>query len=319
MSDRALISYHADSALADGKQWVHLVPAGVFTGVDGRGPFDASDPEGIILASRDYAGSRKMVIDYNHATDTAAKNGGPAPAAGWIVGLQARQDGIWALVEWTPAGKAHLAGREYRYLSPVLLHNAAGKVARVLRASLTNTPNLDQLTALFSEEEPVMDEFLTQLRELLALPADADKPAIVTALASKLTAMNTAAAPDPTKYVPIGLFKSAVAEVNKLRDGISLQAAEQYVDGAIKAGTVLPWMREWAVSLCTTSIASFEEFMEDIGPGFSRLLGTTHTAQPHPRIRQPGNVDPLHAQIAENMGLDATELSAHHAKLHANE
>lgn len=312
MTDAPIISFHANTALADGKQWVHLVPAGVFVGMDGRGPYDASDTEGIILNSRDAAGRRKLVIDYNHATDLARREGGAAPAAGWIVGLQGREDGVWGLVEWTPAARQHLAGQEYRYLSPALLHNSNGRVTHVLRASLTNTPNLDQLTALFSEEDQMDEEFLKQLRELLGLESTADKAAIIAALAGKLTSLNSAADPDPTKFVPIGDFQRAIAEVNGLRKGISLQAAEEHVDAAIHSGKILPWMRSWGVTLCSSNLPAFDDFLKGVGPGFSNLLKQTHAgAAPNTSLHTSG--DPLTAEIAANMGHDPAEFAAFHA------
>jgi phage I-like protein len=36
--------------------------------------------------------------------------------------MQAREDDIWALVEWTEKAAAHIKAREYRYLSPVLFY-----------------------------------------------------------------------------------------------------------------------------------------------------------------------------------------------------
>src|SRR5216683_1020944 len=45
-------------------------------------------------------------------------------------------------VEWTKHGAAALATREYRYVSPVFEHDEKGAVVRLVRAALTNNPNL---------------------------------------------------------------------------------------------------------------------------------------------------------------------------------
>jgi phage I-like protein len=317
MNSATLIALNADSPLANGNRWVHVLPSGRFTGLDGRA-FDAEDLEGIVLASRDYAGQRQMVVDYNHGTDLLAAKGHDAPAAGWIVGLQVRGDGVWGLVEWTAKAAQHLAAREYRYLSPVIAHNRDGRVTRILRASLTNTPNLDQLTALASaaaegahsgKEQPM--EFLAKIAALLGLEAGASEDAIIAALEKRLTATNSAE-PDPTKFVPIGDFQRVLKEANKLRQGVSQNAAEERVDEQIRKGVILPWMRDWGVSLCMANLPAFDDFITGCGPGFSRLTGTL---MPNGKS-QPGGAadrDPLLDEIAANMGLDPKEFAAFNA------
>jgi phage I-like protein len=76
-------------------QAVHALPAGRFYGRDGRGPYELVDAAAVIEAPRRYAGMTKMPVDFDHALDLAAPKGLPAPAAGWIKGLQARRGGIW--------------------------------------------------------------------------------------------------------------------------------------------------------------------------------------------------------------------------------
>lgn len=312
LKSRALISLHTETVLADGKQWVHLLPAGRFVGVDGRGPYDASDLEGIVLASRDWAGRRQLVIDYNHQTDLTKKSGGPAPAAGWIVGLQTRDDGIWGLVEWTPTAAQQIAAREYRYISPVIAHDRSGRVYSIRRAALTNEPNLDQLTALNMAEDTMDDtEFMMRLRELLGLPQDADRAAIVAALVPRIESMQSAQ-PDPTKFVPIGDFQRAVAEANKLRQGIALKEAQHHVDECIRDGRILPWMRDWGISLCQANLPAFEQFIAGTGPAFSKLLQSTHTTTQPPGGSQASD-DGTTAEIARNMGLDPGKFAAFRA------
>ncbi|QRY97257.1 hypothetical protein JT366_08575 [Sphingomonas paucimobilis] len=87
-------------------EWVHLLPAGPVRTADGRGPYRVNDIHSIVSAS--MAGG-KLVLDECHATDLAAPRGESAPARGWIVELQARADGVWGKVDWTPEG-ARLSG-----------------------------------------------------------------------------------------------------------------------------------------------------------------------------------------------------------------
>lgn len=82
-----------------------------------------------------------MVIDYEHQTE----EGREAPAAGWIKRLENRgEEGLWAVVEWTGRAREYLAGKEYRYFSPVFLITSAERtLSELLRVALTNAPRLN--------------------------------------------------------------------------------------------------------------------------------------------------------------------------------
>lgn len=171
-------SLHFQIPAGQAPEWVHLTPAGTFSGVDGRGPFTLQDAAAVITASM---AAGKLPIDENHSTDKAAPEGRPAPARGWIVEMQARHDGLWGRVDWTATGKRLVEEHEYRGISPVFVsETAGGKVVRILRAALTNDPNLT-LTTLHSRT-PDMD--LASLRKALALKDDATEAAILTAVTS---------------------------------------------------------------------------------------------------------------------------------------
>ena len=239
-------------------EWVHLVPAGAFTGRDGRS-FRIRDMESVIAASLRLAVRGVLPLDYNHQLDLA-KNGQEAPAAGWVTELQARSDGIWGRVEWTPRGRERVASREYRFISPVFYHAPNGEVMALLRAALTNTPNLAQLKALNSAGTAMdPEQMMRDLRSALALPADAPPEAILKAVRDLTTASNT---PDPTRFVPMDMFRKAVAEANKANLGLALNEAQRVVDDAIRDRRVMPWMREWAVQLCTVNAPAFEDFVK---------------------------------------------------------
>ena len=177
------IAFNASGGATD---WIMVLPAGnygVLTTVDGRGPYRVSDPAGLARESLQAAGGR-MPIDENHATDLAAPQGRPAPARGWATQLEARDDGVYAHVEWSAPGAALMSERAYRFISPVFVHDRAGNVTALLRASLTNTPNLHGMAALHTQESDM--DLLARLRQLLGLAADADEAAVV----AKVTALN---------------------------------------------------------------------------------------------------------------------------------
>jgi phage I-like protein len=263
------------AAAADSRpeQWVHLMPAGRFDGRDGRGPYRLSDPGAVIEATRRYAGAVQLPVDFEHQTDRAPQNGRPAPAAGWIKGLQARADGIWGLVEWTAPAAAQIAARAYRYLSPVFRYaRPSGEVKVLLRAGLTNTPNLD-LTALASAGGTMDDDFedlARSLRTVLGLPEDA-APDIVLAKVRGLVEAAQAADPDPARYVPIGALRQAVTELQETRHGFAREAAELAVSQAIAQGKLPPSLRDWGLALCRSNRAAFDQFIGGMPAAFAPL------------------------------------------------
>jgi phage I-like protein len=293
---------------ADG-QWVHLIPAGTFSGRDGRGPFKLTNADTVIAASRQHAGKRLMPIDYDHAIDLAAPEGMPAPAAGWIKGLQSRADGIWGLVDWTPRAAQQLEQREYRYLSPVFDKASDGAIRVLLRASLTNNPNLDQLTALMSMETNAMDR-LPELRTALGLPDDATIDDILAKIRELSTSQHSAETPDPSKYVPIGDFERTVSEVNKLNRGISLQAANSYVADKIERGQLLPWLKDWGITLCSTNKPAFDEFVSKTKGALQGLLtpSIARSVPPDFSDRQVALSD-SETTISSQMGLSAEDFA----------
>lgn len=163
-------------APGDAPQWVQLLPVGDFAGRDGAGPYRLDDPQSVITATLAAASGADLPIDYDHQILWSRDNGQPAPAAGWIKAYEARPDGVWGRVEWTPAAAARLRDREYRYLSPVFWFSPDGTVTRIECAALTNTPNLE-LAAVASRlpnhDGGEMDpKQIAALAAALGLPAD---------------------------------------------------------------------------------------------------------------------------------------------------
>lgn len=173
-------------ATGEAPEWVHLTPAGTFSGADGRGPFKLEDTDDVIRTSM---AAGKLPIDENHAVDKAAPEGRPSPARGWIVEMQARADGLWGRVEWTGSGAELMRDKAYRGISPVFTHTKeGGRVVRVLRAALTNDPNLT-LTTLHSRS--VSMDFHAKMRLALGLPADAAEDAMLTSVSAHALAGST--------------------------------------------------------------------------------------------------------------------------------
>lgn len=189
--------------------WIMVLPAGsagALTTVDGRGPYRLNDASKLVAASLQAAGGR-LPIDENHATDLAAPRGEPSPARGWMTGFEVRPEGTFARVEWNPAGAALMAEKAYRFISPVFTADGANNVARLLRASLTNTPNLRGMIALHSQETNM--DLLATLRKVLGLADDADEAAVL----AKVRAMSGGSTALQSIAEAAGLAKDATGEV----------------------------------------------------------------------------------------------------------
>lgn len=226
------IAFSAQGAVPE---WIMVVPAGkdgVIETVDGRGPYRMKDAAKLAAESMQAAPGGQFVLDETHATDLAATEGRPAPARGWFTDLQARADGIYARVDWNAAGKALMADKAYRFISPVFAHDKAGNIMRLLRASLTNTPNLVGMAALNAQETSDMD-LLAQLRQALGLGDTADADAVITKIKSinaGTTAMQSISsafglAADATGEVVLGTAKKASEALASIAKAAGLQNA----------------------------------------------------------------------------------------------
>ena len=277
---------------ATDQEWIQLFRPGVNKGYDGRGPYIVEEAEKIIAAS--LRESVDLMIDRDHQLDLLPP-GTPVRAAGWIKELQARADGIWARVEWTDAAKAELAAKEYRYISPVFMFDKeTSRVTQILRASLTNNPNLE-LKAVASaqlddpqpqQETKNMDENLTAIAALLGMSGEEDGAKILEAVkkmkekldelynttgetaSSTVTAILAAAVkkagaaqPDPSKFVPIAQFDEMKTQLASIQKTIATDKALAAVDEAVTAGKVTPAQKEWATGYATKDPEGFAKYI----------------------------------------------------------
>jgi len=304
---------------------IDLVPPGpALKGRDGRG-WTLPDAERVAAASMRRL--PKLPIDINHATDLAAPSGRESPAAGWITGLRAMPNGaIRAEVSWNRRGRKAMRNREYSFISPVLNVNGRGEVTEILRAGLTNSPNLD-LPALNSEnlliennaDKDTEAKMKKELCAALGLPEAATDAEVVMAAQSARTAALNAALPgaDSTKpdlsaYAPRAELNAMqtraeaaerqIAELNAAR----LKAdAEAVVDGAVKDGRIAPANREEYLALCADGAGL--ERVKKIVANSARIVTEGEQA---PEGSPPPSGAALNAEqseIAKAMGYSAAE------------
>lgn len=313
--------------------WIHLLPAGaaIMTG-DNRGPYRVTDPQEVVAG----AVGKKLPIDENHAIDWAAPRGEPSPARGYILELQARDDGIWGRVEWTEAGRALMADRAYLGISPAVIHDGDKRIFGIARASLTNKPNLRGLTALHMESN--MD--LSALAKTLGLAEDATMEAILAAV-GKLTANPVAvdlqsqigqigvalgvtegATPEAIlaaaktagkaddKTVIIALQSELTTLATKLNEVTTTGAktrAESFVDAEIKRGRVgVKPLREHYIAMHMEDAARVEKEITALP-----VLGHGNTIVPSLPVKE-GEIalQSEHAEAAKALGLDPKTYAA---------
>ncbi|MCM1321620.1 MAG: phage protease [Bacteroides sp.] len=173
---------------ADGSipERIQILPAGKeIKGADGR-RWTLSDATAFCSRMNASGHARKWCIDENHSTDLAAPQGRPSPAVGWFSNLTAESDGsIWANVEWNARGKEALSNKEYRFISPVFMCNEKKEITEILRAALTNTPNLANPALNATQDEPAEEKNMDkELCAALGLPETATNDEVLAAVAS---------------------------------------------------------------------------------------------------------------------------------------
>jgi phage I-like protein len=269
-----LLPADADEASFTPPDWVHLIPAGTFSGRDGRGPYTL-DAKAVLDAFD--ANGADLPIDYDHQSLTADEKAGPVPAAGWIKDLQAREDGIWARVDWTPRAAELLANKEYRYLSPVFRYQAkTGQVVALSGAGLTHNPNLYLQAAASRKESHAVDDLLERIIYMLNLPVTATPDEVAAELQKLVDRLKTAEAaaaqaaeqlaaaqarqPDPSQYVPVALHKQVADQLAALQSDLARREAEAAVEAAMSARKVSPGMKDWALAYASSDIEGFRAF-----------------------------------------------------------
>ncbi len=266
------LNFQLPDASATLPDWLLLVPAGQFTGRDGRSWIN-SQPDKAVAYNRSLA--RDVVVDIEHASEIKAPKGEPAPAAGWIDQLEVRDGAIWGHVAWNSAGTALLQGREYRYYSPAIIHDGGGRVLGLKSVGLTNQHNLVELPALNHQQTMEDDMSLTPaIRKSLGLPdtaTDADAVVAIEALKSeKAVALNAQLTPAPDKFVPRADYDLVVNQREALQTSLNAQrqAAQEaeitvLVDKAVEDKKIAPASRDYHVATCRQEggIERFKQFL----------------------------------------------------------
>ncbi len=259
----------------DVPEWVHLMPAGTFKGVDGRGPYKLVNPAKVIEASM---AAGKLPLDENHSTQLAATVGGASPARGWIVGMQARDDGIWGRVEWNAAGQALMTDKSYKGISPVFTHTKDGTVVLIKSAALTNNPNLTQLQTMHSAKpEGHMDKLA--ICTALGIAGTVEDEAVLTALQTAVadSARLKAELEQLRKVtVPAETVVALQTRIDTMEAQTKTEKATAFIDAAIKAGKPLVSSRAQFIAMHVADAAGTETIVNGL-PSIHAARGTRTT------------------------------------------
>lgn len=313
---------------ADGTvpEWVELLPAGEF--IKGRDGRVWQNPDPLLVIEQTRALGQDIVLDWEHATEFKAPKGEEAPAAAWIVDLEVRGGAIWGKVEWTEDGRASVASRKYRYISPVFhFTKDEAVIYRFTSAGLTNKPNL-YLTALNQsqqgrqEDDPV--KFSLALCQALALAATATEEDVLSAInqmkADKdkanqdlQTALNQQATPSLDKYVPRADFDTAVNRANGLQEKLDQRDKDELegkiqtaINSALDAGKITPATVEYHTAQCRQEggLDRFKEFVEK-APAVGDDTDLSHRK---PESDKDTALNQEQAQVASMFGNSAEDL-----------
>ncbi|WP_110678732.1 phage protease [Salinicola sp. RZ23] len=321
-----------------------LIPAGTFTAprgsLEGQGPWHLLESHARSIIERAAARSTDIVIDYEHQTLLAERNGLPAPAAGWVDprSLEWRTDGLYGRVKWTAAAKAAIDDDSYRYLSPVFPYDAqSGDVLDLLHVGLTNTPAIDttpvaEIAAARmgrsapddqSTEENTVDR--EKLIAALGLKADAtdeqidqklaalragseDAAALRQALGAKddakpadaVAALKASVQPDMSGSVPRGVYDELQTAYAALSAGSQIAERDRLIEEGLADGRIAG--QATAEWLKTQHLAALRAHLQD-APPIAALRGSSQTQGKPPADDKPDAPSEIELAICRNAGI----------------
>ncbi|MBK5959327.1 hypothetical protein CCR97_14085 [Rhodoplanes elegans] len=259
------------AALAAGSDddagWVRVAPRGEITTRDGRRY--VFEPERLV--ARFAADGIDVPVDVDHAISRKPLFGERADAVGWIKALEARPDGLWARVELLDAGKAVLAARTHRFVSPTFHHTDAGLATWLHSVALVAAPALAMAAIAAavpaSPDPPHHTErrMIKAIAQALGLADGADEAACLAAIGT-LQAERTAAAGKVDKAVhdqALATLSAAQAQLAALQAAGRKTRVDAVIEGALKAKKILPAQRDHYVALCATDdgLAAVEKLL----------------------------------------------------------
>lgn len=181
---------------------------------------------------------------------------------------------MYAEVEWTEAGRARLAAREYRYLSPVVLVRRSDRRVQALHSvALTNKPAIAGLT-------PIVNQTAISSEDGSSQTENTELPPRGETLAAGDVSSRALDAVDPRRQETSGelemlrmrlgmsegsessaVLGAARRELDALDEAIRLRDARERVERAFRAGKLTGTQQEWAMGLACAEPERFEQWL----------------------------------------------------------
>ncbi|WP_424682925.1 phage protease [Frateuria sp. YIM B11624] len=271
VAERAALCFalgDVDAADLAAPQWRELIPApnanGLVQGRDGRW-WRMPNAQAVVDQF-----DLDLAVDINHASELKAPKGEEAPAQGWVDALEARNGAVWGRIAWNDDGRQVVAGRKYRFLSPVFKFDPdTRQIFRLTSVALVNDPNFPlALNRAADQENPPVDE---AIRKALGLPETATPAEAVTAINALQTKAASNVTPSLDKYVPRGDYDTAINRAQTAENKLAEQAKAQLqasidaeVDAALKAGKITPATVDYHKAQCATEggLERFRAFVQ---------------------------------------------------------
>jgi phage I-like protein len=270
----------------------------------------------------------RIPLDYEHASETlpagTAQNG--VPAAGWIVAMEQRGDGLWGLIEWVdPQAVEYVRASRYRYLSPAVVFDAIDREsgqpigARMTSAGLTNHPFLDGMAPLVASETAIRsslapdavhipgavgpqkakamnEENLVKMRALFSMEGDADELAIIAKVEELMTRLRALEA----------------AEAKRASDAADAVLASRTASKSLEGDA-----RAKALALCMSDRATFDAFFP-ADPPAPVVVASETAPEPAPKAATPDETTLLTSRVtpesAPSEAADPTRAEADHSE-----
>lgn len=278
-----VIEFFGNEWKADGDGWVCLAPYGDFPHAAGLQRFRKEDAEALVNEFQSLLSLPQRVLGLpwyiGHPDHPAFKERyTDTKAYGRIKELQAREDGLFANVKWSPAGEELIRSEAFHGHSVNWGAKKVGGVYRPVRlksVGFTNEPNVPVPPVTLANE--ISDSMKEQLLQLLGLPADATDDQIVAAVtlaneakqsAEKATADKAAAeAAKQTAETALANEQTAKAAAERAKADAETALANErqariglLLDGAIRDGKITAADREkWAGELAANFDAKVTE------------------------------------------------------------
>lgn len=157
----------ANSFKLPGDGWFHVVPIGRFPIRDpekkGREIIQVIDNRAVSQMHATFDREAKaprfpgLLVDFDHFSYDTDKS---SRAAGWLIALENREDGLWGKIRLTENGEKLLQSGDFRFISPVFDKRQAEKISdtefrpvRLDTLAVTNAPNIKGMVPLTNRAE----------------------------------------------------------------------------------------------------------------------------------------------------------------------